>query len=59
MKQVGFFDIDDRLERVSALGDPLEVMASVIDFEAFRPFLDQGSRDLIAARAGVHRLTLF
>lgn len=41
MKQAGFFDVDERLARVSALGDPLEVMASVIDFEGFRPVLDR------------------
>ena len=41
MKQVGFFDIDERLKRVSDLGDPLEVLAKVIDFEGFRPVLDK------------------
>lgn len=41
MKQVGFFDVDERLKRVSDLGDPLEVMAQIIDFEGFRPALDR------------------
>lgn len=41
MRQVGFFDVDERLRRVSDLGDPLEVMARIIDFEGFRPVLDQ------------------
>ena len=41
MKQVGFFDVDERLKRVSDLGDPLEVMAEIIDFEVFRPDLDK------------------
>jgi len=40
MKQAGFFDVDERLKRVSDLGDPLEVMAEIIDFEGFRPVLD-------------------
>ncbi|NWG93458.1 MAG: IS5 family transposase [Parvularculaceae bacterium] len=40
MKQRGFFDVDERLKRVSDLGDPLEAMAGVIDFEVFRPMLD-------------------
>jgi len=40
MKQAGFFDVDERLRRVSDLGDPLEVMAEIIDFEGFRPVLD-------------------
>lgn len=41
MKQVGFFDVDERLKRVRDLGDPLEVMAQIIDFERFRPVLDK------------------
>jgi IS5 family transposase len=41
MKQRGFFDVDERLRRVSDLGDPLEAMASVVDFEGFRPVLDK------------------
>ena len=40
MKQTGFFDVDERLQRVSDLGDPLEVMVKIIDFEGFRPVLD-------------------
>lgn len=40
MNQVGFFDVDERLKRVSDLGDPLEVMTDVIDFEGFRSVLD-------------------
>ena len=41
MKQTGFFDVDERLKRVSDLGDPLELMAQIIDFEGFRPVLDK------------------
>ena len=41
MRHAGFFDVEARLERVSDLGDPLEVMAAIIDFEAFRPVLDK------------------
>ena len=41
MRQRGFFDVDERLKRVSDLGDPLEAMAAVIDFEKFRPPLDE------------------
>jgi len=39
MTQRGLFDVDERLKRVSDLGDPLEVMNEIIDFEAFRPVL--------------------
>ena len=34
--QPGFFDVDDRLKRLSDLGDQLEAFCSVIDFEVFR-----------------------
>lgn len=40
MKQLGFFDLPDHLERLSEAGDPLEELARVIDFEAFRPVLE-------------------
>lgn len=38
--QAGLFDVDDRLKRLSDLGDQLEAYARVVDFEAFRPSLD-------------------
>ena len=41
MKQLGFFDLPDHLKRLSEAGDPLEELARVIDFEAFRPLLDE------------------
>lgn len=34
--QPGFFDIDERLKRLSDLGDQLEAFAGVVDFEIFR-----------------------
>src|SRR5437588_6295579 len=34
--QPGFFDIDDRLKRLSALGDQLEAFRVAVDFETFR-----------------------
>jgi transposase, IS5 family len=39
MTQPGFFDLPDHLRRLSEAGDPLEEMARIIDFEAFRPLL--------------------
>ena len=36
----GFFDVDDRLKRLSDLGDQLETFTSAIDFEVFRPELE-------------------
>jgi IS5 family transposase len=35
-----FFDVDDRLERLSDLGDHLEAFRTAVDFEMFRPDLD-------------------
>lgn len=34
--QPGFFDIDERLKRLSGLGDQLEAFAGAVDFEIFR-----------------------
>jgi IS5 family transposase len=39
MKQRGFFDEIDRLEELSKIGDPLEKLNEVIDWEMFRPIL--------------------
>ena len=37
--QGGFFEIDERLKEISAKGDDLERLNSIVDFEAFRPDL--------------------
>ena len=37
--QPGFFDVDDRLKRLSDLGDQLLAFAQAVDFELFRPEL--------------------
>src|SRR5690554_3111542 len=34
--QPGFFDLSTRYEQLSAAGDPLERLATVVDFEVFR-----------------------
>src|ERR1700730_16647042 len=39
-RQAGFFDVDDRLKRLSDLGDQLEAFRGAVDFEMFRPDLD-------------------
>jgi len=36
----GFFDVDDRLRRLSDLGDQLEAFGRAVDFEIFRSDLD-------------------
>src|SRR4051812_9677827 len=38
--QPGFFDVEDRLKRLSDLGDHLEAFTTAVDFELFRPTLD-------------------
>jgi IS5 family transposase len=38
--QPGFFDVDDRLKRLSDLGGQLEAFQSAVDFELFRPELN-------------------
>src|SRR6476620_4958691 len=39
-RQAGFFDVDDRLKRLSDLGDRLEIIETTVEFEAFRPELN-------------------
>jgi hypothetical protein len=39
MGQPGFFNLDERYQRLSENGDPLVKLATLIDFEAFRPKL--------------------
>jgi transposase, IS5 family len=38
--QPGFFDSEERLNALSAAGDPLERLAAVVDFEVFRDDLE-------------------
>ena len=37
---VGFFDVEERLQRLSDFGDQLEAYAAVVDFEIFRSDLE-------------------
>lgn len=41
MGQRGFFDVEDRLSRLSDLGDQLEAFSRAVDFEQFRPDLER------------------
>ena len=41
MKQPGFLDVEERLTRLSGLGDQLEAFSRIMDFEAFRPDLEK------------------
>ena len=37
MAEPGFFDFDERLKRLSDIGDQLEAYANAVDFDIFRP----------------------
>ncbi len=41
MGQPGFFDLSDRLNSLSRLGDNLEALNEVVDWETFRPALKE------------------
>ena len=38
--QPGFFEVEERLQRLSDIGDQFEAYAAVVDFEIFRADLD-------------------
>lgn len=40
--QIGFFDVNKRLERLDKLNDSLKVLLSLIDFEIFREEIEKG-----------------
>ena len=52
MAQPGFFDLDNRYESISKLGDPLEVLGRAIPWEAFRPLLSKALHKLKKSNAG-------
>jgi hypothetical protein len=54
--QLGFFDIDERLRRLSDLGDHLEAFQLAVDFEIFRDELKAALGYLIAAPRQRRRL---
>ena len=55
--QPGFFDLGDRYAALSAAGDPLERLSSVVDFELFRGPLTAALRRGHATRVGGRLLT--
>lgn len=61
-KQLRFFDLPDHLKLLSEAGEPLEEMARVIDFEAFRPLLETTLAYSDGANTGhppYHPITIF
>ena len=62
MPQPGFFDLDERYQKLSECGDPLEVLATKIPWESFRPALDRAfrkERKSPAGRKNFDRLLMF
>ena len=51
-RQAGLFDVDDRLKRLSDLGDQLEAFAGAVDFEVFRSALGKALAYSDGARGG-------
>jgi transposase, IS5 family len=48
----GFFDFDERLKELSAKGDALERLSGLVDFELFRPDLEQAVPRADRSRGG-------
>ncbi len=50
MDQRSFFGLSEHLERISKIGDPLEVLEATVDFEYFRGWLVEGLATATAPR---------
>ncbi len=51
-RQSGFWDVEERLQELSARGDPLEKLSATVDFEIFRADLAAALRPRDPARGG-------
>jgi hypothetical protein len=51
-EQLGFFDLSDRDEALSAAGDPLERLSAVVDFEVYRGPLVAALRRGVRGKGG-------
>ena len=54
-RQVGMFDVEERLAGLSKKDDDLERLQAVIDFELFRPELERAVPRPTGARVGGRR----
>ncbi|CCA90670.1 IS5 family transposase [Novosphingobium sp. PP1Y] len=52
MSQPGFIEVDERLARLSGLGDQLEAFSRAVDFEQFRPDLEKALAYADGAKGG-------
>jgi len=58
MKQLGFFDFDIRLNRIDKAGDPLTQLIDAVDWEIFRPTLEEARKKPRKSKAGAKGLML-
>ena len=56
-RQVGMFDVEERLLGLTKKGDELERLTDVVDFELFRPELERACHAPTARRADGRRST--
>ncbi len=52
MNQLGFLDFDTRLSRIDKAGDPLIKLNETVDWEIFRPTLEQARKKPKKSNAG-------
>lgn len=52
MNQLGFFDFDIRLSRIDKAGDPLVKLNEAVDWEIFRPTLEEAKKKPVKSNAG-------
>jgi len=52
MPQPGFFDLDERFAKLDGIGDPLVKIKAVVDWEGFRPILDEALEKPRKSNAG-------
>jgi IS5 family transposase len=52
MNQLGFFDFDIRLSRIDKAGDPLVKLNKAVDWEIFRPILEEAKKKPVKSNAG-------
>jgi transposase, IS5 family len=52
LMQLGFLDFSTRLRRIDKAGDPLTKIDAAVDWEIFRPLLEQARKKEMKSRAG-------
>ena len=51
-KGAGFWSVEERLRELSEQGDPLEKLVAIVDFELFRPVLDEALGRMDRSKGG-------